>query len=126
MSFFTAVNCMDGRVQLPVFSYLQKRFGVQYIDMITEQGPVSILSGDLSSQGAKSIFRRIDISVEKHRSSGIVVVAHADCAGNPLTDEAQRDQLHKSLEAIRQAYPEMKVLGLWADKTWTITEIEND
>ena len=39
MIFFTTIKCKDGRVQLPVISYLQKRFNVQYVDSITEPGP---------------------------------------------------------------------------------------
>jgi len=39
MSFYTAINCMDGRVQLPVITYLQKRFGVEHVDSITAAGP---------------------------------------------------------------------------------------
>ena len=38
MCFCTAVNCMDGRVQLPVTSYLQERFNVEHVDSITEPG----------------------------------------------------------------------------------------
>jgi len=39
MIFCTAVNCMDGRVQLPVINYLKERFSANYVDMITEPGP---------------------------------------------------------------------------------------
>ena len=37
--FYSAINCMDGRVRLPVISYLRERFGVQHVDVITEAGP---------------------------------------------------------------------------------------
>ena len=126
MAFYTAVNCMDGRMQLPVISYLQERFDVQYIDMITEPGPVSILSEMPVSEAAKSIFKKIDISIEKHQSTGIAVVAHYDCAGNPVADKVQREQLMKSVYAIGEIYPDSKVIGLWADETWTINEIKSE
>ena len=42
MSFCTVVNCMDGRVQLPVIRYLQERFEVPYVDSITEVGPSGV------------------------------------------------------------------------------------
>ena len=32
MKFCTAVTCMDGRIQLPVIAYLQKRFNAEYVD----------------------------------------------------------------------------------------------
>ncbi len=44
MSFCTTINCMDGRVQLPVIKYLQKHFNVDYVDSITEPGPNLILA----------------------------------------------------------------------------------
>ena len=44
MKFYTVINCMDGRVQLPVIKYLQKRFNVEYVDSITEAGPNLVLS----------------------------------------------------------------------------------
>ena len=43
MKFATAVNCMEGRTQLPVIAYLKKKFEVDYVDMVTEAGPVKIL-----------------------------------------------------------------------------------
>ncbi len=126
MSFYTAVNCMDGRVQLPVISYLKEKLGVQYIDMITEPGPVKILSENAGSEAAKSIFRKISISIDKHQSLGIAVVAHHDCAGNPVSADVQREQLKESVDAIREVFPDVKVIGLWSDETWSITEIESE
>ena len=36
--FCTVINYIDGRVQLPVIRYLQKRFDAEYVDSITEAG----------------------------------------------------------------------------------------
>jgi hypothetical protein len=124
MSFYTAVNCMDGRVQLPVTSYLQERFEVQYVDMITEPGPVLILSENPASDEAKSIYKRIGISIEKHNSLGVALVAHDDCAGNPVSKEVQLEQLRSGMDAIRQVYPDVEVIGLWSDENWSVREIE--
>ncbi|HOP76783.1 MAG TPA: hypothetical protein PLD05_04790 [Thermogutta sp.] len=44
MSFATVVNCMDGRTQGPVISYLKERFGVDYVDNSTEAGPDGLFS----------------------------------------------------------------------------------
>lgn len=43
MSFCTVINCIDGRVQMPVNQYMQQRFKVKYVDTITEPGPNLIL-----------------------------------------------------------------------------------
>jgi len=39
MEFCTAINCMDGRVQIPVISFLEERFNARYVDVISEPGP---------------------------------------------------------------------------------------
>ena len=44
MTFFTVINCMDGRVQLPVINYLKQKFNVEFIDTITEVGPNKIIA----------------------------------------------------------------------------------
>ncbi len=36
--FVTAINCMDGRVQIPVIEYLKNNYGINYVDMITAPG----------------------------------------------------------------------------------------
>jgi hypothetical protein len=54
------------------------------------------------------------------------VVAHYGCAGNPVADEIQREQLIKSVYAIGELYPDMKVIGLWSDETWTVREVKNE
>jgi hypothetical protein len=39
--FAAAINCMDGRAQLPVIEWLKRECGVDYVDTITEPGPDS-------------------------------------------------------------------------------------
>jgi carbonic anhydrase len=90
MRFCTVINCMDGRVQLPVNRYLQKRFNVKYVDSITEAGPNLILSEEKSITSIQSILERLKISIENHNSAGIAIVGHHDCAGNPAP---QNDQI---------------------------------
>jgi hypothetical protein len=74
---------MDGRVQLPVIQYLQKRFDVQYVDSITEAGPNLILAKRNNAALVQATLVRLNISMDKHNSVGIAIVGHHDCAGNP-------------------------------------------
>lgn len=124
MSFCTAVNCMDGRVQGPVIRYLSDRFEGAYVDDITEAGPVKVLASDPESSRAGAIYRKIDISVNVHGSRVLAVVAHHDCAGNPKPREAQLEDLHASVEVIRTRYPDLQVLALWVDENWQAQEVE--
>ena len=122
MSFCTVINCIDGRVQLPVITYLQKRFSVEHVDVITETGPVGVLSIHPESEEAKSIYRRVEVSIQAHSSKGIAIVAHHNCAGNPIPDSEQRQQLIDCIEILSKRYREMEVLGLWLDQNWTVHE----
>ena len=49
MTFFTVINCIDGRIQLPVIQYLQQKYNVEFIDSITEVGPNLILADNIDS-----------------------------------------------------------------------------
>ena len=127
MSFCTAINCMDGRVQLPTTAFLKERFNVDYVDMITEAGPNRILGKQTSFSLLESIFERLRISVEHHHSVGIAVVGHHDCAGNPANQE---DQIADTIEAVKyirkrgSLYKDIAVIGLWINKSWSVSEIQ--
>jgi len=123
VTFCTAVNCIDGRVQLPVIRYLQERLHVRYVDVVTEAGPVCFLADTVDSEARKSILRRVGMSVTTHGSTVVAVVAHADCAGNPEGKEHQIRQLVASAECIAESFPEAAVLGLWVDAEWTVREV---
>ena len=121
--FCTAINCMDGRTQLPVIQYLQRRFNVAYVDMITDAGPNRILAEGKPPERIEAIRKRTDISVTAHGSTVIAVVGHVDCAGNPVSDEEQWVHLKQAVTRIRRWYPELTVLALWVDDQWRVREI---
>lgn len=123
MSFYTAINCIDGRVQLPVINYLKARFKVDYIDSVTEPGPVLYLVKKTDSEQTKSIFLRTDISVNNHNSTGIAIIAHHDCAGNPVDDQIQIAQLAPAAGFLASHYPNVDIIGLWVDSNFSVTEI---
>ena len=116
MSFCTAINCMDGRVQLPVIPFLQTRFKADFVDCITEPGPVRIFAKTTDLIALNSIITRTDISVNHHGSGGIAICAHPDCAGNPVDDDIQKEQLKRSVIFLKEAYPNVTVIGLWIEK----------
>ena len=123
MKFCTAVNCMDGRVQIPVVNYLKERFGVEYVDMITEPGPNGILAAQEKSALVQSVLDRIDISVNKHGSKHIAVIGHHDCAGNPVDKNRQERDTRKAVEFLQGKFAGIEVIGLWVGPDWTVSEI---
>ena len=123
MRFCSVINCMDGRVQLPVIRYLQKRFNVDYVDSITEAGPNLILTETKKTSSTQAIFERLKISIENHHSIGVAIVGHHDCAGNQAPKNDQIVHLQKAIQSIRQQYDNIEVIGLWVDKNWEVHEI---
>jgi carbonic anhydrase len=114
---------MDGRVQLPVIRYLQKRFSADAVDTITEAGPILILSDHKNDTAIEAIFDRLKISIENHHSVGIAVVGHHDCAGNPAPPDEQTEQIQKAMELIHQRYENIEIIGLWVDQNWKVHEV---
>jgi carbonic anhydrase len=122
MTFATALCCMDGRIQLPVLEYLKVRFGVKYIDNITYAGPVGLAPTAADSPAVESIFRLIEVSMRVHDSKELAVVAHHDCAGNPVSESVQLKQLQAWIETLEQTFPGIQIIGLWLDKDFQVHE----
>ncbi len=116
--FATAINCIDGRVQKPVAEYIQKSFSVDYVDMITEPGPNKILSEGKDAKIIEFLKKKVEISVEKHNSQIIAVVAHYDCAGNPENEDMQKEHLRKAVNVIISWGFPVRIIALWLDENF--------
>jgi hypothetical protein len=121
--FVTAINCMDGRVQLPVIDWMKKQYAADFVDMITEPGPNKILAEKNPSSCVDSIKKRVEISVLKHTSKIIAITGHYDCAGNPVEKETQLHQIKNAVETIRSWSFDVLVIGLWVDEHWIVHKI---
>lgn len=116
--FATAINCMDGRVQRPVIEYIEEAFSVDYVDMITEPGPNKILSEGKDANIIESLKKKVEISLKKHNSQIIAVAAHYDCAGNPASEDAQKEHLRKAINVITSWGFPVKIIALWLDENF--------
>ncbi len=121
--FATVINCMDGRVQLPVISWVQQTYHVQYVDMVTEPGPVKILAEKQPEYLLESVKNRVHISVRTHGSNLICIVGHYDCAGNPVCKDKQLQQLRIAKEVVESWSLQTRVILLWVDEQWIVHEI---
>jgi len=120
--FGTAINCMDGRVQIPVIEWMKKNFGLDYVDMVTEPGPEGkMASGDVDM--IESIKKRVRISVEKHGSEIVIIVAHHDCAGNPVSRVTHEEQLVESIRVVKSWNLPVRIAGIWLDENWQVSEL---
>jgi carbonic anhydrase len=116
--FATVINCMDGRVQDPVNTWMKEKTGAQYIDVVTEAGPDKIMSS--TATASRLILKRVLVSRDMHKSRDLALVAHYDCAGNPGTKEAHLRHLKQAGKIISTWELCMNIIMLWVDKNWDV------
>jgi hypothetical protein len=124
-SFATAINCMDGRTQLPVNQYMKDTCGVDHVDTITEPGPDGILCDQKDATLIESIRKRVEISVRKHGSKNVAIVAHHDCAGNPVDLRTHLDQIERAVELIHGWGLGCDVVALWLGEDFKVQIIDD-
>ena len=120
--FSCAINCMDGRVQDAVKNYMQKNYGVDYVDMVTEPGPNKILADNLDFSIIENIKKRVEVSVHHHGSKVVAIVGHFGCAGNPTEKEEQIKHLKKAEEIVKSFGFPVETVLLWVDGDWQTVE----
>ena len=109
--FATVITCMDGRIQRRISDHLQDTFGVSHLDTITTAGAVRHLAEE--TDRTASLLADLEVSTSVHRSTQIGVVAHHDCAGNPVADDVQRSQITQAVRRLSDGDPEIEVIGLF-------------
>ena len=120
--FATAINCMDGRTQIPVNEWLRSEFGVDFVDTITEPGPDSIVSNP-THERLDSIKKRLLISVNGHGSRVVALVGHHDCAGNPVSKEKHLQEVQKGCERLGLWGLPIRIIGFWIGEDWKVERI---
>jgi hypothetical protein len=105
---------MDGRIQTRTIDQLMTRFGARHIDNITTTGAVKHLDGSVTPTG-EGLLRSLEVSIEAHGTNQVAIVAHTQCAGNPITDRQQKDQLKNAIYVVSERFPELEVIALFLD-----------
>ena len=124
-TFAASVCCMDGRIQLPIIRFIQKSYGVRFVDIITEPGPIRYLADRKNHSVLETVRKRLQISVEVHGSRIIAVSGHHDCAGNPVPKRAQLEQLERSVTTIRSwGFEDLVLVKLWVDERWKVNIVD--
>ncbi|MBN8209076.1 hypothetical protein JI666_10000 [Bacillus sp. NTK071] len=114
-TFGTALNCIDGRTQIPVTNWLKRHFNVDYVDLITEPGMDRVLSHGPFYE-IERIRKNAIISIEAHYSNVIAVVGHDNCAANPVSDCQHFRDIEVSVHTVRSWCLPVIVVGLWVDE----------
>ena len=111
-SFATSLSCIDGRVQLPMISWIKDRYSVDFVDTITAPGIDKVIFDG----NVESIKKSLMISISNHKSSHVVISGHFGCAGNPVSDEDHFTHIKKSVEIINSWNLDADVVGVWLDE----------
>ena len=120
--FATAINCMDGRTQNPVSDWVRSNHSVEYVDMITEPGCDKVIS-EKNIDLIEQIKSKVEISVNAHKSSLVVVAGHYGCAANVATKEMHIKQIQKSVNIVKSWNLPIQVIGLWVNEEWKIEQV---
>ncbi len=119
--FCTLICCMDGRFIHIINEYIRKNYRYEYVDTITDAGPVNkiVYSDYLKAVEDKIIL----ISINKHKSDHIFIAGHSDCAGCPIDDEAQRDYIRLSADMVHRRLPSVAVTGLFVTESGKVEDL---
>lgn len=121
LKFATCLNCIDGRVQIPVIDWITQNYDVDYVDMITEAGMDSFLASKNCDQF--HVLRRLGISIGHHNSDSIFIVGHFDCGGNSVEENIHKKQIKKAVKRIKSYTLSCNVIGLWVSEDLQIEKI---
>ena len=113
----TCLNCMDGRVQLPVINWIKANYPVDFVDVITEAGMDAVLA---QQDDISEIMRSIKVSVTLNKSTRLFVVGHYDCRGNPVEEGVHRQEISDAVKRLKEYWPKHEIIGLWVNKNWTV------
>jgi hypothetical protein len=114
---------MDGRIQEPLIAYIKDKTGVEYVDAITEAGPIGALAaGD--EQKIAAVAERVKVSITAHGAKHVFVSGHHDCAGNPVDKNKQAEQVRETIKRFRLIFPDANFHGLWVDENFRVKPID--
>ena len=117
----TCLNCMNGRVQLPVLQWIKKHYKIDFVDVITEAGMDGVLS---NQKYIGEILRSINVSVKINKSTRIFIVGHYDCRGNPVEKYVHQNQIKESVSRLKKYWPSFEVTGLWVNQKWQVEVVK--
>src|SRR5262245_61065380 len=120
--FCTAINCIDGRAQQPVWDWLRFFCNTQYADMITEPGVDRCLR-EGPDEIVQRIKRNVKLSIDGHGSNVVAVVGHYDCLINPATREKHWEDITQAAKVVDSWGLPVRVVGLYVNEWLTVEQV---
>ncbi len=113
----TTLNCMDGRVQLPVLDWIKKHAAIDFVDVITEAGMDGVLA---KQENIDEIIRSINVSVNLNKSTKLFIVGHYDCRGNPVNEATHKEEIVDAVKRLKVQWTQLEISGLWVNNQWQV------
>ena len=101
---------------------MRRKYGVDYVDLITEPGPERALTDPTRAGVQAAIHRNARFSVEGHDAELIAVTAHDDCLGNDADSGTRLAQLRAAQHAVTGWDLGVDVIGLWVHMDGKVEE----
>ena len=114
-TFGCAINCLDGRAQLPAIEWIKFNGNVQYVDIVTAPGMDGLISKNESTDIEK-IYQNVMASVRLHGVSIIALVGHHDCLGNPVSMEQHLEDIESAAKNVVSWVRGIRVVGLYVNE----------
>jgi hypothetical protein len=124
-TFATVVNCIDGRAQGPVSDWIKIHCQASFVDTITTPGPDKLLSSGPHSK-VDHVREAVEVSVNAHKSSAVVVAGHFDCAANKVSDDEHKEQVRAAAAVVRSWGLPVRVAGLWVNEWWQVEVVVDE
>ena len=101
---------------------MRRKYGVDYVDLITEPGPERALTDPTRAGVQTAIHRNARFSVEGHDAELIAVTAHDDCLGNDADSGKRLAQLRAAQQVVTGWDLGVDVIGLWVHMDGKVEE----
>ena len=121
--FATAINCIDGRAQIPALDWIRLHLNVEYVDLITEPGADKILA--LETDIASAIHAKVEFLARVHDPVAITIAGHHDCLANPVSREEHMELIREAVKTIHSWRIVDRAVGIWVNE-WGCVDLVVD
>jgi len=120
-NFVICLNCVDGRVQLPVIHWIKAKYKVDYVDMITNAGMDRVLADE--NADIEKVLGTIDLLLDRNETNSVFIVGHYDCLGNSVDEKTHKELICAAAERLKSSKSICRVIGLWVSKESVVEKI---
>ena len=125
--FASSFVCGDGRIHKAIKKWARAK-GIQFVDKATVPGPDRYWSPGYDPAGSfgdpahgvtndmrlRCAKADLGIYLNAHNPSCLIIGAHAECAGNPISNQQHIEALERGIDDIRSWHEKLAELPIYA------------